>query len=80
MERAEIGVQFQIVGAFEAGAVAGVEIGLGGEVFGEDDVVAGEFDMPVLHGRVFVLGDGDAIQQGAHGDQDIFDGDGVGRA
>ena len=57
------------VGVFEIGAVVGVEIGFAGGVFGEEEVVLGEFEVPVGDGLAGDLGDGLAVDEEVGGDE-----------
>src|SRR5206468_10855091 len=55
-----------------------VHVGFGGGAFGEDHVMAVQLDMEVVHALDGVhLDDGDAVHEGACGDQHVVDVHGV---
>ncbi len=57
----------------ERTAVAGVEVGFGGQALGEEEVVAVEFHVPVGDAGVGFLGDRDVVDQVT--DRNEFSGD-----
>ena len=64
-------------GVREGVSVAGVEVAFAGEVFGQKDRVAGEFDVEVGDGFGLLPGDCGFVDEIADGDENAVDIEGV---
>ena len=67
----------RLVAAREGAAVAGVEIALGGQALGQQNVMGGQFDMPIGDGLHRHLRDGAAVHEVTDGDQHAVDEHGM---